>query len=280
MLDSTLPLAARVSVGLARSLVWLWPSGAAWAYADAIRCAPDEPELHFRRGDALGRARRWPAAAQAFGAAAHLRPRSVEYHASHVAALHHAGRADELIAALRRLVELRPDEGEVSVLLGAVLLRHGRSVDALRAFRRAARLSPGHARRRFVLGETLLGPEGWEQALASWHGATQLDPDGGETATPADGRSVLHLHPGRSRSRAAGRKEAPARLPDFVARMRGRWERLEGLFQRSVVRAVAGDERARRVRALRRAWQKTNPRRTRWPGVLLSLRRRAPDASA
>jgi len=279
MSEPQLPRLARIDVALARSLEWVWPSGAAWAYGDAIRWAPEDPELHSRQGEALSRARRWPAAAQAFGRAADLRPRHLGYQASLVVALHHAERREELVAALRRLIELRPDEGELSVLLGAVLLRYGRRVEALRAFRWAVRLSPGHHRRRFVLGETLLGAEGWQQALSSWHGATQLDPPETDTMGSEPGRSVLHRHPGRSRARAAGRKEAPELLPGLFDRLRGRWERLGGV-RHSLVRRVAGDERDQRVRALRRAWQKANPRRSRWLGALLSLRRRTPDASA
>jgi len=279
MSEPRLPRLARIDVALARSLEWVWPSGAAWAYGDAIRWAPAEPDLHARQGEALSRARRWSAASRAFGCAARLRPRHLGYQASLVVALHHAARHDELVAALRRLIELRPDEGELSVLLGAVLLRHGRRVEALRAFRWAARLSPGHHRRRFVLGETLLGVEGWEQALASWQGAAQLDAREADKAGSEVGRSVLHRHPGRSRARAAGKREEPARLPGLFARLRGRWEGLEGV-RRSIVRKIAGDEREQRVRALRRAWQKANPRRSRFSEVLLSLRRRAPDASA
>lgn len=280
MPDLQLPRLARIDVALARSLQWVWPSGAAWAYGDAIRWAPEEPELHARQGEALSRARRWPAAASSFSSAARLRPRHLGYQASLVVALHHAARRDELVAALRRLIELRPDEGELSVLLGAVLLRHGCRVEALRAFRWAARLSPGHHRRRFVLGETLLGVCGWEQALASWQGAAQLEAGAAGSAQSEVGRSVLHRHPGRSRTRASGKKEElPARFPGLFARLRGRWEGLGGV-RRSIVRKVAGDEREQRVRALRRAWQKANPRRSRWPEVLLSLRRRTPDASA
>jgi tetratricopeptide (TPR) repeat protein len=280
MPEPTLPPRARLHVAVARALEWAWPCGAAWAYADAIRCAPGEAELHFRMGDALSRARHWAQASRAFAAAVDLQPRSLEYMASLVAALHHARRKEELIEALRSLVALRPDEGELSVLLGAVLLRHGRRVEALRSFRWAVRLSPGHARRRFVLGETLLGPGGWEQALDAWQGARQLGSGASEDTRLQPGRSVLHRHPGTARARGMGKKPSPARVGDLLARALERAAALGPLVQRSLVQSVAGDARERRVRALRRAWRKAHPRGSRWPGVLVSLRRRAPDTPA
>ena len=62
-----LPRRARLHVAVARGLDWMWPYGAAWAYRDALRWAPDEPELHFRRGAALGRSGRWPGSCDSAG---------------------------------------------------------------------------------------------------------------------------------------------------------------------------------------------------------------------
>jgi tetratricopeptide (TPR) repeat protein len=212
-------------------------------------------------------------------AAARLRPKKLEYQGSLVVALDRAGRVEELLAALKRLCELRPDEGELSVLLGAVLLRHGRRAEAIKMFRWAVRLSPGHEHRRFVLGEALLGPEGWVRALDSWQGARQLNPASVTAADSVEGRSVLHLHPGRRRERPS-RRPAPSWGSRLVARLIGPWSGLGAVVRRKVMGPVAGDQHQRRVRALRRAWHKTHPRATRWPVVLVSLRRRAPDASA
>jgi len=52
MAEATLPLPARVHAAVARARDWVWPAGAAWAYADAIAHAPRDPELHFPRGQA------------------------------------------------------------------------------------------------------------------------------------------------------------------------------------------------------------------------------------
>ncbi len=279
MAEPILPRRARPHVAVARALDWVWPYGAAWAYGDAIHWAPDEPELHFRRGAALGRARRWHESACALGSAVRLRPTNLEYRASLVVALDRAHRVDELIGSLERLTRLRPDEGELSVLLGAVLLRHGRRAEALKMFRWAVRLSPGHERRRFVLGEALLGPDGWAQALAAWQGARQLDTDNATSEELLSGRSVLHLHPGRRPERAA-RREPSSWGARLLARLWARWARLGSAIQGFVVRRVAGDERLRRVRGLRRAWHRAHRRVIRWPFRLESPRRRTPDASA
>jgi hypothetical protein len=53
MAEATLPLPAKVHATVARALDWVWPRGAAWAYADAIAHAPGDPELRFLRGNAL-----------------------------------------------------------------------------------------------------------------------------------------------------------------------------------------------------------------------------------
>ena len=278
MPELMLPRRARLHAAVARGLDFVWPFGAAWAYGDALRWAPHEPELHFRHGVALGRARRWHDAARALGSAVRLRPKDVEYRATRILALDRAGRVDELVVALRGLVALRPGEGELPVLLGAVLLRHGQRAEALKVFRWAVRLPPGHERRRFVLGEALLGPQRWEQALSAWQAARELDTKPAHPADPVEGRSVLHRHPGRRRDRAS-RNETPSRHRQLVSRARESWGWLGAAFQRSVVRPVAGNERERRVRGLRRAWHKANPRASRWPLVLLSLRRRTPDTS-
>lgn len=275
-----LPPRGRLHLAVARGLDWVWPFGAAWAYRDALRWAPEEPELHFRRGAALGRSGRWSDACWAFGLAVGLRPRETEYHGSLIAALHRAGRREELLTALRRLVEIRPMEGELSVLLGAVLLRQGRRAEALRVFRWAVRLSPGHERRRFVLGEELLGAVGWEDALVSWQNAREVHPASLNPVELAPGRSVLHRHPGRRREWSPRGKQASPPSGPLAARVRAGWGRLEAAFQLSVVRPMAGHAGERRVRALRQAWHKAHPGAPRWPFVRRFSRRRRPDASA
>ncbi len=259
MAEATLPLPARVHAALARTLDWVWPRGAAWAYADAIAHAPRDPELHFLRGNALGRARRWVEAARSLAAAAHLRPSSVEYQGALVIALDRAGRERELVAALRRFAELRPGEGEVHVLLGAVLRRYGRKVEALRAFRLAVRLGSLPASRRFVMGETLLGTHGWQEALAAWHEARQIESASGSLILRHAGRrSALNFHPGQPMDRVP-RRPSPPPAPGALDWLR---ERRAGV-RKAVLFLLRGQwrwpGRADRVRAIRRAWRKAHP---------------------
>ena len=257
MAEATLPLPAKVHAAVARALDWVWPRGAAWAYADAIAHAPRDPELHFLRGQALGRARRFPDAARALAAAARLRPSSVEYQGALVVALDRAKRDRELVEALRRFAELRPGEGEVQVLIGAVLRRSGRQAEALRAFRLAVRLGSLPATRRFVLGETLLGAEGWQAAIAAWNEARQIEAASGSVILRNAGRrSALNFHPGQPMGRLPKRVAPPPPRGPFT------WlgERRAGL-RAAVLSLLRREWRGRddRVQAIRKAWRKAHP---------------------
>jgi tetratricopeptide (TPR) repeat protein len=256
MSEATLPLAAQVHAAVARALDWVWPCGAAWAYADAIAHAPREPELRFLRGHALGRAGRWRDAARSFAEAARLRPSSVEYQGALVVALDRAKRDPELVDALRRFAELRPGEGEVHVLVGAVLRRCGRKAEALRAFRLAVRLEASPPKRRFVLGETLLGAEGWREALAAWGEARQIEAASGSLILKNAGRrSALNFHPGQPLDRVPRRPAPPP--PRRQAAATG--ERLVALVGRLLRGEWSLTGRADRVEAIRRAWRKAHP---------------------
>ena len=273
MADATLPFPANLHVALARVLDWVWPSGAAWAYADAIAHVPHEAELHFLRGHALARAGRWTEAALALGAAARLSPSSAEYQGALVVALDRAGRDAELVQALRRLADLRPGEGEIHVLIGAVLRRGGLKAEALRAFRLAVRLPPIPGSRRFVLGETLLGTEGWEAALASWNGARQIEASSGSQSLRRPGRSVLNFHPGRHLTRVPKPPAAPKPRPRFAA-LGGFWSAAV-TFLRNPLRRRRPPTIEDRVRAIRRAWRRAHPGRA---GTLAAAWSAPPDA--
>lgn len=258
MAGPTLPLAAKVHAAVARALDWVWPRGAAWAYADAIAHAPRDPELRFLCGQALARARRFGDAARSFAAAARLRPSSVEYQGALVVALDRAGRDREVVEALRRFAELRPGEGEVQVLIGTVLRRSGRQAEALRAFRLAVRLGTLPATRRFVLGETLLGAQGWQAALAAWNEARQIEASSGSVILRNAGRrSALNFHPGQPMGRVPRREAPPPR--------RGPLARVRAGVRTAVLSLLRREWRGRgdRVQAIRKAWRKAQPGRGR-----------------
>jgi tetratricopeptide (TPR) repeat protein len=266
MASATQPLPARIHVALARVLEWVWPSGAAWAYADAIAHVPRDADLHFLLGHALSRAGRWPAAARAFAVAARLQPSSAEYQGALVVALDRAGRDAELVRALGRLADLRPGEGEIHVLIGAVLRRAGRKAEALRAFRLAVRLAPGPPSRRFVLGETLLGADGWAEALASWNEARQIEASSsGALSLRRVGKSPLNFHPGRHLARVP---KPPAVAPRHsrLAALASLWSTTVS-FLRHPLRPSDPLHPEDRVRAIRRAWRKTHPGRKAMPRV-------------
>jgi len=257
MPEATLPLPARVHAGLARVLDCVWPRGAAWAYADAIAHAPRRPELHYLRGQALTRARRFPEAARSLAEAARLKPSSVECQGALVVALDRAGDPDGVVEALRRFAELRPGEGEVQVLIGAVLRRCGRHAEALRAFRLAVRLGSLPPTRRFVLGEALLGAEGWQAALAGWNEARQIEAASGSVILRnASRRSSLNFHPGQPMVRVP-KRELPPTPKGPLAWVRERRKGVHAALVALLRREWGGQ--ADRVRAIRKAWRKAHP---------------------
>ena len=231
MAEATLSLAAKVHAALARALDWVWPRGAAWAYADAIAHAPSDPELRFLRGSALGRARRWADAARSLSDAAALRPSSAEYQGALVVALGRAGRERELVEALRRFAELRPGEGEVQVLLGTVLRRCGRMAEALRAFRLAVRLgvAAGHPALHARGDAPRARRAGRRRSPHGARPARSGTASGSVILRNAGRRSALNFHPGQPMDRVP-RRQAPS--PRRAAARRG---------SRSASRGPAGE---------------------------------------
>jgi tetratricopeptide (TPR) repeat protein len=279
MAAAAVPFAARLHAAVGWALDWAWPAGAAWAYGDAVAQAPREPDLHFRRGDALGRAGRWPDAARSFAAAACLRPVSVEYQGALAVALDRAGRARDLVVALRRFAELRPCEGEVHVLLGAVLRRCGQQAEALKAFRLAVRLAPARTPRRFLLGEMLLGTRGWQDAVAAWQEARQIESPIGCPLVRKSGHSALNFHPGRRRDQVSPRPPASPRR-GLLVRAGERWKRLVALVWVILTRPIGAAGREARVRVIRRAWRRAHPGPARRPGARRPGSRRNPGEAA
>jgi tetratricopeptide (TPR) repeat protein len=279
MADSSLPFAARLHAAVGRTLDWAWPTGAAWAYGDALASAPGDPDLHFRRGDALGRTGRWAEAARSFASAARLRPASVEYQGALVVALDRSGRDRDLVEALRRFAELRPGEGEMHVLLGAVLRRCGRQAEALKAFRLAVRLGPARTPRRFLLGEMLLGTRGWQDALAAWHEARQLEASTPRLHVRKGGHSALNFHPGRPLDPVPLRPAESPR-PGVLVKASERWKRLVAVVRPILTQPIGPTGREARVRAIRRAWRRAHPVAARRPGAGRRSSRRNPEEAA
>ena len=273
MAEATLPLPAKVHATVARALDWVWPRGAAWAYADAIAHAPGDPELRFLRGNALGRARRWADAARSLADAATLRPRASSTRGRswwRSTARGATGSSWTPSAASRSCDRAR---ARCRCSWAPSCAAAGRKAEALRAFRLAVRLETSPRTRRFVLGETLLGSEGWREALASWNEARQIEAASGSVILRNAGRrSALNFHPGQPMDRVPRRevslpRPGPlARLKEGLACLRARGE---ALLHGGWRRPWRGD----RVQVLRRAWRKAHP------GVATSARRRRGEAA-
>jgi len=197
---ATPPGSARLHHLLGVALEWCGlGAGAAQAFQDAIRRAPDHAHTWFRLGDTLARSGFWREASEAFREAARRVPESPEYQGNLVLALARAEAWKEAVPALRRLAHLRPHEGEAYVLLGGVLKKLRRHDEAIRAFRWAVRLRPSLSTKRFFLGEALLGEHGWKEAVEAWRQARFLPVEAEPRREIRAGRSSLHAHPGAPR---------------------------------------------------------------------------------
>jgi len=231
---------ARLHHLLGVALEWCgFDAGAAQAFKDAIRSAPDHAHTWFRLGEALARRGLWLEASEAFGEAARHQAESPEYQGNLVLALARAGQWGAVVAALRRMAHLRPHEGEVYVLLGGVLRKMKRFDEAIRVLRWAVRLRPSLSTKRFFLGEALLGVAGWREARKAWLDARLLPPEAEPRREMGAGRSSLHAHPGgplgpgatlRQAGSAGRRRTATARDEEPFESVLAREERARAIL--------------------------------------------------
>jgi tetratricopeptide (TPR) repeat protein len=217
------PAAARLHYGLGLALSWWgWPRGAAQAFNDALRIAPDLPEAQFHLGECLARQERWKEAAHAFAAAVRLQPTSTEAQANLVIALCKQEAWLRAAAALERLAVLRPRQAELHLLRGALLQRAGQQVQAIKAFRWAVRLERLPRGTRSFLGEAVLGAAEWTALVERCAGARGVPFDPEPNSQPrALQRTPLHKAPEPLREPGPRnpRKEGP--LHRLRSRLRG-----------------------------------------------------------
>lgn len=218
-----MPAAARLHYGLGLALSWWgFSQGAAQAFNDALRIAPDLPEAQFHLGECLARQERWKEAAHAFAAAVRLQPTNAEAQANLVIALCRQEAWLEAAAALERLAVLRPRQAELHLLRGALLQRAGQQVQAIKAFRWAVRLERLPLGTRSFLGEAVLGAAEWAALVERCTGARGVPSDPEPSGQPwALQRTPLHKAPEPLRELVPRKPRKDGPLHRLRARLRG-----------------------------------------------------------
>ncbi len=215
-------------------------------FDEAARLAPQDPAVHFNRGNALQRLRRLEEALRAYEQALDLDPSyatvycnygnalaavgrtseaiafaerglaldasNVESRNSYGVALMRARRLEEGVAELRQALELAPQNADVLNNLGNALLTIGRVHEALPYHRRAIELDPGNP--VFCRNRPLIALGEHQQAYEACLGALELntrDPDAYQVYTNL-GNALVHLR--RFDEAIDAYREAVALRPD------------------------------------------------------------------
>jgi Flp pilus assembly protein TadD len=143
-----------------------------------VKEQPDNPWLHFRRGNALHERRHFREAEAAFREAVRLNPDFAEAHANLGNALNQQrGRSEEAEAAFREALRLKSGLPTAHKNLGVVLNQQGRHEEAEAELRKALNLKPDFAEAHSNLGIALHRQGRPEEAEVELREALRLKPD-------------------------------------------------------------------------------------------------------
>ncbi|HEY7090833.1 MAG TPA: tetratricopeptide repeat protein [Tepidisphaeraceae bacterium] len=149
-------------------------SGAAEAFAEAVRLVPNVPELHVNFGNILKEAGRPDESVRAYEKAITLRAELPEAHMGLGNALSDLGKFDGAIASYQKAVKLRANYPQAWHNLGGALRSAGRSDEAIEALRRAA--SQGLLDSFEPLGSVLQSRGRFEEAIQAFQQAIRHHP--------------------------------------------------------------------------------------------------------
>ena len=143
--------------------------------ANAVRIAPNDPEVHINAGFVLTKLGRFDAAILHYRAALKVRPDSLEARNNLGSALASTGRFSEAITELQNAIRLSPGKGNAQGNLGAALLATGNVLEALPHLQRAVQINPSDpdARRNLLAALRQTGRPEAAAAFERWCAAHQ-----------------------------------------------------------------------------------------------------------
>jgi tetratricopeptide (TPR) repeat protein len=170
------PAAILADLGLAQAALGQFENALA-SYERSLALAPDQPDVHYRRGNALAALRRTGEALACFDLALRLRPGFVDALNNRGAALAALGRAAEALASYDQALALKQDFAAAHYNRSGALMALDRPEEAVASYDRALALRPdnaaalyGRANASERLGRT-------EEALASFAAAAEAKPN-------------------------------------------------------------------------------------------------------
>jgi len=171
-------------------------SEAARAFAEAVSCAPDQPDFNFALGGALSRLDRLDEAFKAYTRELAIMPGDTPTLAELGACLARMGRRSEAIMCLKTALQRRPNMAFAQYNLGLALLTEKRRVEAIEALTHAIGVNPTYADAFRVRG--LAHALGGDAAVAArdFEAAAAIQTDNHEAMLWAATRFAQHAQDG------------------------------------------------------------------------------------
>jgi tetratricopeptide (TPR) repeat protein len=143
---------------------------------EALRFAPEDPDVRISLGAALSGQGRTEEAMTHYAAALRLKPNSGRLHYNLAVVLSRQGRTEEARAHYVEAIRQNPDDAESRNNLAAILNSQGKTGEAIAQLTEALRIDPALVDTHYSLGNLLFGQGRVEEAIAQYTEALRLNP--------------------------------------------------------------------------------------------------------
>lgn len=144
---------------------------------EEVRQRPEDAELHYELGVALGKQRKFEEAEGEFREAIRLKPQYPEAHRDLGAVLANRGKLNEAIAELQKAILLNPKDGKGHYNLANALRMQSKFPEAITEYRKAIQLDPNDAKAHYFLANALLWRGNRAGEIAELREAIRSKPD-------------------------------------------------------------------------------------------------------
>ena len=177
-----------------------------------VELLPEEPLSHFNLAKTLSMQGKKSEATDSYERAIELNPGYVEAHHNLGQVLWEQGRVDEALAQWRRAVALRPDLARAHQGIAGALHQKGDFEGCVAAMRKVIEIQPD-AEGHFNLGLCLFNQSKWDEAIAAYQKAIELDPG---YAKAHLNLAIIHRRQGMVTEAIAGCRKAIELSPELI----------------------------------------------------------------